>query len=211
MLKEWDEDEELQLAGLFHSIYGTEGFQDFQLSFDRRDDIKKLIGEVTGSKPHWTYREHCIRNRLVYAHSCTAHMPSSFWAPGIFAILKALCSVSGESDMYYTHTCGQTDLSRLTCAQRAEFCAFCNCVMDRTTLDATLSDSPGQHSIRARPDVAGGAHIPLSNSQFSDLITVHLADWLEQVRRRRHLQLLPCRCCSAGGCISPEPAHKTCV
>lgn len=46
VLKEWGEDEELQLAGLFHSIYGTEGFQDFQLSFDRRDDIKSLIGEV---------------------------------------------------------------------------------------------------------------------------------------------------------------------
>ena len=46
VLKEWGENEELQLAGLFHSIYGTEGFQDFQLSFDRRDDIKKLIGEV---------------------------------------------------------------------------------------------------------------------------------------------------------------------
>ena len=46
VLKEWGEDEELQLAGLFHSIYGTEGFQDFQLSFDRRDDIKRLIGEV---------------------------------------------------------------------------------------------------------------------------------------------------------------------
>ena len=48
VLKEWGEDEEVQLAGLFHSIYGTEGFQDFQLSFDRRDDIKKLIGEVSG-------------------------------------------------------------------------------------------------------------------------------------------------------------------
>ena len=69
----------------------------------------------------------------------------------------------------------------IVCMQRAEFCAFCNCVMDRTTLDATLSDSPGKHSIHARPDVAGGAHIPLTDSQFSDLITVHLADWLEQV------------------------------
>ncbi len=65
--------------------------------------------------------------------------------------------------------------------QRAEFCAFCNCVMDRTTLDRTLSDRSGHHSIDARPDVAGGAHIPLTDSQFKDLITVHVADWLEQV------------------------------
>lgn len=78
--------------------------------------------------------------------------------------------------------------------QRAEFCAFCNCVMDRTTLDSTLSDSPGAHSISARPDVAGGAHIPLTNSQFKDLITVHLADWLEQVRP----QQLQCRECAMG-------------
>lgn len=69
----------------------------------------------------------------------------------------------------------------VVCMQRAEFCAFCNCVMDRTALDATLSDSPGKRSIRARPDVAGGAHIPLTDPQFNDLITVHLADWLEQV------------------------------
>ena len=34
---------------------------------------------------------------------------------------------------------------------------------------------------QARPDV-GGERIPLSKQQFSDLITVHLADWLEQVR-----------------------------
>lgn len=28
----------------------------------------------------------------------------------------------------------------------------------------------------------GGERIPLSEQQFTDLITVHLADWLEQVR-----------------------------
>ena len=32
-------------AGLFHSIYGTEGFQGFTLPFDRRDDIRALIGD----------------------------------------------------------------------------------------------------------------------------------------------------------------------
>ena len=46
LLQAWGMPEAITLAGLFHSIYGTEGFQDFQLSLDRRDDIKKLIGEV---------------------------------------------------------------------------------------------------------------------------------------------------------------------
>ncbi len=32
-------------AGMFHSIYGTEEFQRFQLPLERRDEIRTLIGE----------------------------------------------------------------------------------------------------------------------------------------------------------------------
>jgi hypothetical protein len=32
-------------AGMFHSIYGTELFQGFKLPFDRRADLRKLIGD----------------------------------------------------------------------------------------------------------------------------------------------------------------------
>ena len=161
VLKEWDEDEELQLAGLFHSIYGTEGFQDFQLSFDRRDDIKKLIGEV---------------NRLARFCSSCCSEPS---------FGRSLYYKRQDSFQHPRITGLRVNSS--PSVQRAEFCAFCNCVMDRTTLDRTLSDSHKAHSICARPDVAGGAHIPLTDFQFKDLITVHLADWLEQVG---HQQLL---------------------
>ncbi len=87
----------------------TEGFQDFCLSFNRRPDVRTLIGE------------------------------------------------------------------------RAEFVAYVNCTMERSTLDATLDAAPGEHCVRARPDV-GGERIPLTDQQFTDLITVHLADWLEQAR-----------------------------
>ena len=52
--------------------------------------------------------------------------------------------------------------------------------MDRATLDATLAAPSGQHSVLARPEV-GGAAIALTDGQFRDLITVHLADWLQQV------------------------------
>ena len=34
-------------AGLFHSIYGTEAFQRFQLPLERRAEIRDLIGERT--------------------------------------------------------------------------------------------------------------------------------------------------------------------
>jgi len=65
--------------------------------------------------------------------------------------------------------------------ERAEFVAYVNCVMDRISLDSTLDAAPGEHCVRARPDV-GGERIPLNDRQLTDLITVHLADWLEQAR-----------------------------
>jgi len=37
--------EELCRAGMFHSIYGTELFQGFKLPFERRGEIRGLIGE----------------------------------------------------------------------------------------------------------------------------------------------------------------------
>jgi hypothetical protein len=37
--------EELCRAGMFHSIYGTERFQGFKLSLERREEVRALIGE----------------------------------------------------------------------------------------------------------------------------------------------------------------------
>jgi hypothetical protein len=37
--------EELCLAGMFHSIYGTERFQNFKLPLERRPEVAALIGE----------------------------------------------------------------------------------------------------------------------------------------------------------------------
>ena len=44
-IKSWEADEELCRAAVFHSIYGTEGFQDFTLPLDHRDELRALIGE----------------------------------------------------------------------------------------------------------------------------------------------------------------------
>ncbi|GIW79318.1 MAG: hypothetical protein KatS3mg105_1125 [Gemmatales bacterium] len=38
-------DRDVCLAGMFHSIYGTEMFQRFKLPLDRRQEIRDLIGE----------------------------------------------------------------------------------------------------------------------------------------------------------------------
>lgn len=52
--------------------------------------------------------------------------------------------------------------------------------MDRASLDATLDHKAGSHFVVARPEV-GGQRISLSDEQLTDLMAVHLADWLQQV------------------------------
>ena len=43
-LREWGCDEAVCLAGLFHSVYGTEGFQGFTLPLEERGSVAELIG-----------------------------------------------------------------------------------------------------------------------------------------------------------------------
>lgn len=58
--------------------------------------------------------------------------------------------------------------------------------MDLASLDATVDAAPGEHFVMARKQ-HGGKRIPLTDQQYRDLITVQLADWLEQVRFLRGL------------------------
>ena len=44
VLRSWGASEKLCNAALFHSIYGTEGFQGFKLPLSKRDEIAQLIG-----------------------------------------------------------------------------------------------------------------------------------------------------------------------
>lgn len=53
-LAQWGCPEQVMLAGLFHSVYGTQAFQEFALPVSRREEIQVLIGESA--------------ERLVYAY-----------------------------------------------------------------------------------------------------------------------------------------------
>lgn len=63
--------------------------------------------------------------------------------------------------------------------ERAEWIAYVNCMMDRSTFDALLQ-SDGPYPIRNRES---GETMELSRQDFDDLVRVHLCDWLEQVAR----------------------------
>src|SRR5262245_40262784 len=52
-------DREVCLAGLFHSIYGTERFQGFKLEFERRGELQTLIGTRAEQLAYWN----CVMDR----------------------------------------------------------------------------------------------------------------------------------------------------
>jgi hypothetical protein len=64
--------------------------------------------------------------------------------------------------------------------ERAERLAFCNCFVDRATLDRELERGTPPYCIRNR---ATGEEIVLCAEDFDDLCRVHLYDWLEQAPR----------------------------
>ena len=68
--------------------------------------------------------------------------------------------------------------------------------MNLASLDATMDAASGKHSVMARKQ-HGGHTIPLTDQQYRDLITVQLADWLEQVRLAEaiHLETMFSRFC----------------
>ena len=66
-LDRWGCEEHVCLAGLFHSIYGTELFQGFTLPFEKRDEVRKLIGE-RAEYLAWT---NCVLDRTVFDNSHT--------------------------------------------------------------------------------------------------------------------------------------------
>lgn len=105
-LKDWGAEEHVYLAGLFHSIYGTEMFQGFALPLSERSVIRELIGE------------------------------------------------------------------------RAERLAYVNCALTRESLDASVAGGGPQLW-----DRFAGAALPVSDAEFTELITLHLCDRLEQVER----------------------------
>ncbi len=58
-LKAWGGDEELCRAALFHSIYGTQQFQDFTLPLARRGELRELIGARAERIAYWN----CLMDR----------------------------------------------------------------------------------------------------------------------------------------------------
>lgn len=75
LLKEWQNPEEICLAGLFHSIYGTEVYTLQSASLEQRDVVRSAIGGVAEELAYLFCA--CDRSRLLAgpgeARVCTVH------------------------------------------------------------------------------------------------------------------------------------------
>ncbi len=64
-LKSWGCDRDLCLAGLFHSVYGTQSFQKFAFPLERRSEIEDLIGRRAEQLVYWN----CVMDRAAFDES----------------------------------------------------------------------------------------------------------------------------------------------
>jgi hypothetical protein len=62
---------EVCLAGMFHSIYGTERFQGFKLPLERRAEIAELIGERAERLAYWN----CAMDRASFDRAVAQDAP----------------------------------------------------------------------------------------------------------------------------------------
>ncbi|OQR89781.1 hypothetical protein ACHHYP_06051 [Achlya hypogyna] len=62
VLRVFGADDDVCTAGLFHSIYGTEGFQGYKLPLHRRPELRKLLG----ARPERLVWLFCVMDRHVF-------------------------------------------------------------------------------------------------------------------------------------------------
>jgi hypothetical protein len=74
------------------------------------------------------------------------------------------------------------DEIRHSVGERAEWLAYLNCAMDRTSFDAVVSSTADHLCFKDR---FTQQEVVLGKEDFDDLCRIHLYDWLEQVPRSR--------------------------
>ncbi len=67
--------------------------------------------------------------------------------------------------------------------ERAERLAYWNCAMDRASFDLAVLQTEAPYRFRDR---LADEMVELDEQDFTDLCTIHLCDWLEQVERGGH-------------------------
>src|SRR4051812_23670264 len=142
--------------------------------FKQMTDFLVAMGIEQVPHTHKTYLGHLIAVfRSLESQGC----PEDVCRAGMFHSIYGTEKFQG-----FTWPLERRDEVRALIGDRAEYLAYLNCAMDRSSFDRALDGSAEPYPIRDR---ITGLEVRLSQHDFDDLCRVHLLDWLEQVPRSR--------------------------
>jgi len=157
VLRGWGQDVPLGDAGLFHSIYGTEGFAGFALPFTERASIRTLVG-ARAERLAWIF---CVLDR------------------GTF-----------DATVLGLYAAGTTELGTHLAGPLADALSALDALVSPDASKGWPAPPPSTSQpgdpcrlsgLRARPEL-GAFPIQLADeAEWLDLVTLTLADYLEQV------------------------------
>ena len=119
-LKAWGCDPELCRAAMFHSIYGTEGFQDFKLPLTRRDELRAFIGERAERIVYWN----CAMDRASFYEANLTQTEAPYRIIDRLTQQEVELSTQDFDDLSRVHLCDfleQVARSDIWHVQRATF------------------------------------------------------------------------------------------
>ena len=153
VLEDGGAEPEIARAGPLHSIYGTEGFQDFSLPLKERAQVQGLIG----ARAEFAANCNCVMDRSTFDAAVAAAVTDASSAGG------ALTRASSAGGALTRASSAGGALTRASSAGGAL--------------------TRGGYTFEIRDRVEGSPPIALTRAQLADLAEVHLFDWLEQVDR----------------------------
>jgi (p)ppGpp synthase/HD superfamily hydrolase len=139
-------------------------------------DFKKLTGYLvdlgTEKVPH--------SNTPFLAHLIGVYRDLKEWGAPEHLVLAGLFHsiYSTQAFQRFGLDVEKRDEVRALIGERAERLAYINCALTRESLDASVAEGRPQLWDRFE-----NAPLPISDEEFTDLITLHLCDRLEQVAR----------------------------
>ena len=99
-LKAWGCEEDVCRGGMFHSIYGTEVFQGFTLSVDRREEITEMIGPRAERLAYWN----CAMDRQTF-DSAVDRGEAPYWIRDRITDERVDLSAQDFDDLCRVHLC----------------------------------------------------------------------------------------------------------
>ena len=237
VLRSWDEPEYVCNTGLFHSVYGTELFQvlyvlhvpyrtvtPFALSSVRPRIITTVVRAVLrpqvcammqlcsrqlSADPSTEYFSLTSPRTLLLTLTSkisfrTQHNMQPTGPQGCMSASILFVPVHIPQD-YSVSFDRRPDIQALI-GHQAEFLVHTFCIMDLASLDATMDAPSGKHHVVARKQ-HGTEQVPLTDQQYHDLITVQLADWLEQVHSWADCALTCIQACWKMSCVVSHELH----